>query len=75
MSGLGVATLRKNRKGNKNIRLETLDITEEGRLVPPRGYGWMTVFPFVAPNGRMDYGTTHKKAPTRDDGKSILAAR
>lgn len=70
-----VTTLRKNRKVNKNISLETLDIPEEGRLVHLRGYGWVTVFKFVASNGRIDYVTTNKKAPTRDDVKSIMAAR
>jgi len=70
-----VTTLRKNRKVDKDIRLENLEIPEEGRLVHLRGYGWVTVFKFVATNGRIDYVTTNKKTPTRNDVQSIIAAR
>ncbi len=58
-----VTTLRKNRKVDKDISLENLEIPEEGRLVHLRGYGWVTVFKFVATNGRIDYVTTNKKLP------------
>lgn len=43
-----VTALRKNRIVNRKATLETLDIPEEGLLVPLRGYGWIRVFKFVA---------------------------
>nr|WP_063655590.1 transposase [Candidatus Arsenophonus triatominarum] len=50
-----VTTLRKNRIVNRNIQLNKLDISEEGTLIHLRGYGWVTVFKFIAKNGRIDY--------------------
>jgi Transposase DDE domain len=70
-----VATLRKNRKVNRDLSLETLDIPEEGLMVHLRGYGWVTVFKFVAKNGRIDYVTTNKENPNREWIKSITDAR
>ena len=49
-----VTNLRKNRKVNRDISLESLLIPEEGLKVHLRGYGWVTVFKFVAKNGRID---------------------
>ena len=70
-----ITTLRKNRKVNRNVRLESLDIPEEGLSVHLRGYGWVTVFKFVANNGRIDYVTTNMDNPTRDQIIKITKAR
>jgi hypothetical protein len=70
-----VSTLRKNRKVNKNVRLEMLEIPEEGLTVHLRGYGWITVFKFVAKNGRIDYVSTNRDNPTRDQVTKIIKAR
>ena len=70
-----VTTLPKNRKVNRNETLENLFIPDEGLFVHLRGYGWVTVFKFVAKNGRIDYVTTNEKNPTRKAIKSIVAAR
>jgi len=70
-----VTTLRKNRKVNRDVSLETLDIPDEGLQVHLRGYGWITVFKFVAKNGRIDYVATNMKDPTCDDIKKIIKAR
>lgn len=70
-----VTTLRKNRKVNRNITLGTLDIPDEGLEVHLRGYGRVTVFKFVAKNGRVDYVTTNINNPTRDRIIKIIKAR
>jgi hypothetical protein len=70
-----VTTLRKNRKVNRDVSLETLDIPDEGLSVHLRGYGWITVFKFVAKNGRIDYVSTNRKNPTRDGVEKIIKAR
>ena len=70
-----VTTLRKNRKVNRNVSLESLDIPDEGLSVHLRGYGWVTVFKFVAKNGRVDYVTTNMENPTRDQIIKITKAR
>lgn len=70
-----VTTLRKNRKANRNESLEDLTIPDEGLEVHLRGYGWVTVFKFVAKNGRIDYVTTNMENPTRDDVEHIIDAR
>ena len=70
-----VTTLRKNRKVNRNVSLESLDIPDEGFSVHLRGYGWVTVFKFVAKNGRVDYVTTNMENPTRDQIIRITKAR
>lgn len=74
-SWVWVTTLRKNRKVNRNVSLESLEIPEEGLLVHLRGYGWVTVFKFEAKNGRIDFMTTNMKDPTRNDVKKIMEAR
>nr|WP_222703384.1 hypothetical protein [Candidatus Arsenophonus triatominarum] len=38
--------------------MNKLDILEEGTLIHLRGYGWVTVFKFIAKNGRIDYLVT-----------------
>lgn len=70
-----VTTLRKNRIVNRNVSLESLDIPDEGLRVHLRGYGWATVFKFVAKNGRVDYVTTNMENPARDQIKRITKAR
>ncbi len=70
-----VTTLRKNRIVNRNIQLNKLDISEEGTSIHLRGYGWVTVFKFIAKNGRIDYRVTNKDNPTREYVKSIMDAR
>ena len=70
-----VTTLRKNRKVNRDVSLETLDIPDEGLKVHLRGYGWITVFKFVAKNGRIDYVSTNMTDPIRGGIKKIIKAR
>jgi hypothetical protein len=70
-----VTGLKKNRRVNHNVSLESLDISDEGLEVHLRGYGWITVYKFVAKNGRIDYTATNMKNPTRDQVKIIIGAR
>ena len=70
-----VTTLRKNRKVNRNVRLETLVIPDDGLTVHLRGYGWITVFKFVAKNGRIDYVATNQQDPTCDQITRIVKKR
>jgi hypothetical protein len=70
-----VTTLRKNRIVNRDVRLETLAIPEEGLSVHLHGYGWITVFKFEAKNGRIDYVATNMDNPTREQVKLIIDAR
>uniref|UniRef100_UPI001C2E3475 IS701 family transposase n=1 Tax=Candidatus Williamhamiltonella defendens TaxID=138072 RepID=UPI001C2E3475 len=70
-----VTTLRKNRIVNCSSRLESLDIPEEGLLVHLRGYGWVTVFKFVAQHGRIDYVASNMSEPTRDKVTAVIEAR
>jgi hypothetical protein len=61
-----VMGLKKNRKVNRDIELQNLKIPEEGLKVHLRGYGWITVYRFVAKNGRTDYIGTNIELPTRE---------
>lgn len=70
-----ITTLRKNRKVNRDVSLESLFIPDDGLRVHLRGYGWVTVFKFVAKNGHIDYVTTNMENPTRDQVKRVVAAR
>lgn len=70
-----VTALRKNRKVNRDVSLEELDIPAEGLKVYLRGYGWVTVFKFVAKNGRIDYVSTNNEDSTREEVKKIMEAR
>ena len=70
-----VASLRKNRSVNKKTILEELDIPDEGKKVHLRGYGWITVYKFVAKNGRIDYIGTNMEIPSREAVKKITKAR
>ena len=73
--GVWVTPLRKNRQVNRDESLENIDIPDEGQEVHLRGYGWITVFKFVAKNGRIDYIATSKEKPSREEIKDIIAAR
>ena len=70
-----VTTLRKNRKVNRNKSLKDVEIPDEGCSVHLRGYGWVTVFKFVAKNGRIDYVCTNIENPTREAITVITKAR
>lgn len=70
-----VAGLKKNRKVNRDEMLEKLEIPDGGLKVHLRGYGWITVFRFVAKNGRTDYMGTNMEIPTRDQVEAIMKAR
>ena len=70
-----VTTLRKNRKVNDDVSLETLSIPEEGLRVHLRGYGWIFVFKFVAKNGRIDYVATNREKPQREQMIQAMKAR
>ena len=74
-SWIFVTGLRKNRKVNRNEILEKLDIPDEGLKIHLRGYGWVTVFRFVAKNGRTDYIATNMENSTRDIIKDYMKAR
>lgn len=70
-----VTNLRKNRKVNRNVSLESLEIPDEGLRIHLSGYGWVKVFKFVAKNGRIDYITTNMANPTREQIEKIVEAR
>lgn len=70
-----ISPLRKNRKVNRDVILESLTIPEEGLRVHLRGYGWVMVFKFVAKNGRIDYIATNMENPTRDKIETIIGKR
>lgn len=70
-----VCPLRKNRRINRNVKIETLRIPEEGLSIHLRGYGWVSVFKFVAKNGRIDYVATNMQNPTREQVEEIVKAR
>ncbi|QGP55949.1 hypothetical protein PsalMR5_03424 [Piscirickettsia salmonis] len=73
--GIGWQDLKKNRKVNRNETLEMLDFPDEGLKLHLRGYGWITVFRFVAKNGRTDYIGTNIEEPSRDQVEVIVKAR
>lgn len=70
-----VTTLRKNRVVNRNVRLETLSIPNEGLSIHLRGYGWITVFKFESKNGPVDYVATSIKKPRLEQVKALVKAR
>ena len=61
-----VMGLKCNRKVNRNEELNNLEIPEEGLKVHLRGYGWITMYRFVAKNGRTDYIGINIESPMRD---------
>jgi hypothetical protein len=70
-----VTSLRKNRKVNRDVSLESLVIPDEGLKVHLRGYGWITVFKLVEKNGRIDYISTNRENPTREQLERVMKAR
>lgn len=70
-----VMGLKKNRQVNRGETLEKLHIPDEGLKIHLRGYGWITVFRFVAKNGRTDYIGTNMDNPSRDRVEAITKAR
>lgn len=70
-----VMGLRKNRVINKGQKLEDLTMPDERSFVHLRGYGWITVFRFVAKNGRTDYIGTNIENPTREQITSLVRKR
>lgn len=75
MGWIWVMGLKKNRKVNRGETLENLPIPDEGLKVHLRGYGWITVFRFVAKNGRTDYIATNMENPSRERIETIIKAR
>ena len=70
-----VMGLKKNRSVNRKEKLENLTIPEEGLLVHLRGYGPITVYRFVAKNGRTDYVGTNMENPTREKVEHLVKMR
>jgi hypothetical protein len=70
-----VMGLRKNRAVNRGERLENLSIPEEGLYLHLRGYGWITVYRFVATNGRIDYIGTNMENPSREIVERLVKDR
>lgn len=71
-----VMGLRKNRRVTRGkTTLEDLDIPEEGLVVHLMGYGFITVFRFVAKKGRTDYVGTNMQFPTREEIESLVDKR
>lgn len=70
-----VIGLRKNRVVNHEEKLEKLTIPESGLKVHLRGYGFITVFRFVAKNGRTDYFGTNIENVTKDKIVSLVGKR
>jgi len=70
-----VIGLRKNRVVNRGEKLGEITIPESGLSVHLRGYGFITVFRFVAKNGRTDYFGTNIKDVTKDKVVSLVGKR
>ena len=63
--------MHKNRKINRNEILSEINIPDDRANVHLRGYGWITVFKFVAQNSRIDYISTNMENPTKDTVKKL----
>ncbi len=70
-----VMGLRKNRMVNRGDKLADLVIPDEGLRVHLRGYGWITVYRFVAQNGRTDYIGTNMELPAREKVERLVKLR
>ena len=70
-----VMGLRKNRVVNRGVSLESLSIPDEGLKVHLRGYDWITVYRFVAKNGRTDFIGTNMENPTKEKVETLVKRR
>ncbi len=70
-----VMGLKKNRSINRKDKLEKLDFPDTGLLVHLKGYGWITVYRFVAKNSRTDYIGTNMENPTREKVERLVKMR
>lgn len=70
-----VMGLRKNRIINRGEKLENIEVSKSGTRVHLRGYGFITIFRFVAKNGRTDYFGTNIESPTRENITSLVRKR
>jgi len=70
-----VMGLKKNRSVNRKERLDSLNRSEQGLNVHLRGYGWITVFRFVAKNGRTDCIGTTIENPTPEQILDVVKQR
>lgn len=70
-----VMGLKKNRRVNRKEKLENLTIPETGLSVHLQGYGPITVYRFVAKNGRTDYIGTNMENPTREKVEHLVKMR
>jgi hypothetical protein len=70
-----VMGLKKNRGVNRKEKLENLDFPQEGLSVHLKGYGWITVYRFVATNGRTDYIGTNMADPTKEKVEQLVRKR
>jgi hypothetical protein len=68
-------TSRKNRKLNRDLNLETLDVPDEELSVHLRGYGSIIFFKFLTKNRRVDYVSTNRTNPTPHGVKKIIKSR
>lgn len=67
--------LKKNRTVNRGEKLENLDISNEGRKVHLRGYGWIYVFRFEDKKGRTRYIGTNIQEPNRNQITELVRKR
>lgn len=75
LNWIWVVGLRKNRVVNRGENLESLNIPDEGLRVHLRGYGFVTVYRFVATNGRTDYIATNMENSPREKINSLMRRR
>jgi Transposase DDE domain len=54
---------------------DTVLAKKRSKKIHLRGYGWVTVFKFVAKHGRIDYVATNKEKPPRGQISAVTAAR
>lgn len=62
-----VMGFKKNRIVNRNQKLETLEIPDQGIRLHLRGYGWMTVFRLVEKNGYTRYIGTNIDSLSKEE--------
>lgn len=71
-----VMGLRSNRLvGKPHRQLRELDIPDDGLVTHLKGYGWVRVFRFAAPNGRTDYVGTSRTDLSRAQVKEYFERR